>query len=55
MSFLPNQRRSLLYYKSAYLGNIGKASYLFNVDLIHAHFAFFSSDRNETKILKIPF
>ena len=32
-----------------------RTSYLFNVALTHAHCVLFSSDRNETEVLRLPF
>ena len=32
-----------------------RTSYLFNVGLTHAHCVLFSSDRNETEVLRFPF
>ena len=40
---------------SAYLDYIAYASYLFNVGLRYIHFTLFSSDRNETKVLRFLF
>ena len=46
---------ALFEYKSAHLGNIAEAIYLFNVCLRHRHSVLSSNDRSETKILRLWF